>query len=73
MDTFGIKPRKTFEEVLLNSDDQVIVRKLLMELVPEEIKEEIIRRFNEHALAYNKLVVIQHGIEALRPECISNI
>lgn len=42
-----IKARTTFLEVLNNCDDQVIVRRLLEELVPMDAKIEVVRRFNE--------------------------
>jgi predicted HicB family RNase H-like nuclease len=46
--------RDTFDKVLINFDDQVIVRKLLSELVPEDVKQEIVRRFNQDADEYNE-------------------
>jgi hypothetical protein len=38
-----------FRAVLSNPDDQVIVRQLLAEMVPDDVQAEIVRRFNDHA------------------------
>jgi hypothetical protein len=38
--------RSTFREVMENSDDQVTVRELIHELMPDDIKAEIVCRFN---------------------------
>ena len=54
-----IKRRKTFEKVLNNSDDQVTVGNLLNELVPEDIKQEIVTRFNEMVAKHNNFVAEQ--------------
>ncbi len=42
-----IHPRQTFAEVLGQSDDQVLVRQLLMDLVPEDVKWRIVFHFNK--------------------------
>lgn len=41
------KIRKTFNEVLNNCDDQVIVREMLNEHVDHEVKLLIVKKFNE--------------------------
>lgn len=38
--------RETFQEVLVNCDDQVIVRQLLAMYVPDDIKKQIVDQFN---------------------------
>jgi rubrerythrin len=50
------KHRKTFPDVLYNCDDQVIVRQLIDELVPEQVQLEIVNRFNAHVDRYNEIV-----------------
>lgn len=65
----GIKQRNTFREILVNCDDQVIVRQLLREFVPEEIKQKIIEEFNHHATEYNKRVIELYGQNELREGC----
>ena len=40
------QPKEDFMEVLCNCDDQVLVRRLLHELVPEDAKEKIVNSFN---------------------------
>lgn len=62
-----MRVRTTFEEVLCNLDDQVTVRRLLIELVPTTVKWEIVRKFNEHAEQVNK------EIEAFRQEAESKM
>ena len=44
---FPFKPRLTFLDVLLNSEDQVIVRELLHEHVPDDVKQRIVVLFNK--------------------------
>ena len=41
------KSQSAFMEVLYNSEDQVTLRLLLDELVPEDVKAEVVRRFKE--------------------------
>jgi hypothetical protein len=48
-----MKHRDNFHAVLVNSDDQVIVRDLLDELVPDEVKARIVAAFNRHVDEYN--------------------
>ena len=48
--------KHTFVGVLGNGDDQVIVRRLIMELTPPEVKDEIVRRFNLDVDRYNDVV-----------------
>ena len=52
-----IKHRGTFAKVLWNCDDQVIVRELLKELVPEDIQHEVVKRFNLNADEHNARVL----------------
>lgn len=47
------KLQKNFFEVLHNSYDQVFVRELLMELVPEDVQIEVVNRFNEYLAELN--------------------
>ena len=51
--SYEMKPRFTFHDVLWNWDDQVTVRQLLEELVPEDVKSMIVVRFNQHVEQYN--------------------
>jgi predicted Zn-ribbon and HTH transcriptional regulator len=44
-----MQQRKSFKSVLLNSDDQVLVRRLLHEFLTERQKEEIVDAFNKVA------------------------
>ena len=46
--------RKTFKSVLVNCEDQVLVRQLLVSKVPSEIQNEIIESFNETILTRYK-------------------
>lgn len=48
-----IKQQHNFHRVLWNSDDQVIVRELIEQLMPKSIQEEIVKRYNEHVERYN--------------------
>lgn len=41
------QPYRSFSEVLGQGDDQVIVRQLLKELVPHDVKCKIAAKFNE--------------------------
>ena len=50
-----IRNQNTFEKVLNNCDDQIIVRELLRQYVPMECKAEIVRKFNEHADRINEI------------------
>ena len=54
-----MRERESFREVLHNIDDQVIVRQLLVELVPDAIKAEVLNRFNQHAREWNERVNAQ--------------
>jgi DNA phosphorothioation-dependent restriction protein DptG len=67
--SYGIKQRNTFGEVLANCDDQVTVRLLLRELVPEKIKQRVIEEFNNRATDYNRRVVKMIGEDELREGC----
>lgn len=40
-------PKHTFTSVLWNLDDQVVVRDLLLEHVPQDVKNTVVREFNE--------------------------
>ena len=48
-----VKQRKTFEEVLIQSDDQVIVRELLNKYVPDQVKEQILKEYNDEVACVN--------------------
>jgi hypothetical protein len=65
----GIKQRDTFKQVLNNGDDQVIVRQLLLQLIPEKLQQEIIVQFNNHATKYNRRTVKLYGKDELREGC----
>lgn len=41
-----LRHQETFRDVLLNCDDQVVVRDLLTSEVPQDIKERIVMLFN---------------------------
>ena len=47
-------PQLTFENVLWNGEDQVLVKKILLEVVPQEIKTLVIKRFNQAVIEKNK-------------------
>lgn len=44
---YPFTPRLTFMDVLLNGEDQVIVRELLHHKVPQDVKDEIVILFNK--------------------------
>lgn len=46
-ETRFIYPKRTFGEVLGQADDQVLVRELLMDLVPGDVKWRIVFHFNK--------------------------
>lgn len=46
-------PQLTFENVLWNGEDQVIVKKILLELVPLETQKLVIKRFNQAVVESN--------------------
>jgi hypothetical protein len=48
-----MRHQRTFDDVLHNMDDQVIVRELLIKMVPVATKQEIVEEFNAHADRYN--------------------
>lgn len=50
-------PQLNFENVLWNGEDQVIVKKILLELVPPEIKQLVIKRFNLIVTEENKMTI----------------
>jgi len=50
-----MKRRDTFNEVLNNGDDQVVVRHLLYKHVPKEVKAVIIEEFNQKVDERNAL------------------
>jgi hypothetical protein len=50
-----IEERPTFKAVIYNWDDQVTVRKLLMECVPEDAQAKIVARFNQHVRERNRI------------------
>ena len=52
-----MKHRHTFKKVLWNCEDQVVVRKLLEELVPPKVQAEIVRRFNMHCDERNQAMM----------------
>jgi len=56
--------RDSFKAVLSNSDDRVIIRDLLVELMPNDLKWEIVWRFNKHVCERNIRVV--HLVRAER-------
>jgi uncharacterized protein with PIN domain len=62
MNSLPRRHKETFHQVLYNLDDQVIVRNLVEDLMPEEVKAEILRRFNLDVDRYNA-VVDQHQRE----------
>lgn len=39
-------PKEDFLSVLTNTDDQVLMRRILLEYVPEEIQRKVIESFN---------------------------
>jgi hypothetical protein len=57
MDTRFMKTRDDFSSVYGNLDDQVIVRRLIEELVPENIKQEIVWRFNKYVSERNLRII----------------
>lgn len=42
-----MKKRYSFRDVLVNGDDQVIVRELLQKHVPDEVQIKIVNLFNQ--------------------------
>ena len=48
-----LTPQLTFENVLWNGDDQVIVKKLLMEHIPKDFQDKIIWEFNKYVAQRN--------------------
>lgn len=50
-----MKHRKTFQEVLLNCDDQVAVRDILNMVLTEKQKWEVVTLFNIHADHRNEI------------------
>ena len=65
MNKYGIRFQESFDGVLTNCDDQVIVRCLLNELVPEEAKAKIILNFNKYAAEHNLRIIEVHGHKSL--------
>jgi len=55
-----IRPRNTFAEVLGNIDDQVTVRQLLIDLIPEDVKWKIVWHFNK-SISERNLRVLENG------------
>ncbi len=53
------KHKDSFLEVLHNTDNQVLVRDLVEELMPDSIKQLIIERFNEDVTRYNRVLAEQ--------------
>ncbi len=53
IERFKMKHRNSFVDVLLNIDDQVIVRQLLEAYVPQYAQEKIIAEFNAHVDRFN--------------------
>lgn len=53
----------TFDQALFNWDDQATIRSLVLSLVPDDVKAEILRRYNEHVVRVNT-VTIQHFMES---------
>ena len=49
----AIKHIKTFEKLLINSDDQLTVRILLVGQVPKDIQSKIVKRYNELVTQHN--------------------
>jgi hypothetical protein len=43
-----MKHRETFQQVLLNCDDQVAVRDILRMVLTKEQQEEVVELFNKH-------------------------
>lgn len=52
----AIKHKKTFEEVLNSRDDQLAVKIILTNLVPDKIKDQIVVRYNELVTSHNNKV-----------------
>jgi hypothetical protein len=50
-----MKQRKTFEEMLLQSDDQVFVRHLLNAFVSDDLKKEMLKEYNKMVAERNAL------------------
>jgi predicted Zn-ribbon and HTH transcriptional regulator len=48
------KRKETFHDVLHNFDDQVSVRRLIEEEMPDEIKEAVVNRYNAIVDAVNR-------------------
>lgn len=51
--------RETFQDVLFNCDDQVLVRTLLKNMVPESTQREIVAAFNDQMLARHERKINQ--------------
>lgn len=51
------KVRTSFADVLVSSDDQVLVRELLQRFVPVECKSVIIEKYNEKIQTNHKLMI----------------
>ena len=48
---------ETFEHLIKNQDDTKIKMILLNELVPDHIKEELMRRYNSHITSHNNCIM----------------
>lgn len=57
----------TFGEMLGQSDDQVLVRQLLMDLVPEEVKWKIVWHYNGAASDRNLRMLANEAGECDEP------
>lgn len=53
--------QKDFNGVLSQSDDQAIVKVLLEQYVPDDVKKKIIIGYNRHACGFNKLKLEQEN------------
>lgn len=57
------KIRETFPEVLVNCDDQVLVRKLLIQHVSDETQKVIISEFNQYMNIRHQNLISQTALK----------
>lgn len=54
----GLRTHKaTFEAVLYNGENQVLVRELVNQLMPADIKAEMVRRYNQNIDQINAIIL----------------
>lgn len=62
-----MKHRETFQKVLMNCDDQMVVRDILHMVLTTEQQQEVITLFNQHVDSYNARMAGKDAIMATTP------